>query len=191
MPQITDPDIQRVKDLVKQRDIAGARKLLQSFQGERAAKMLTALNEKYPPISVPPPTIPLAPALDPNVDIAKALMQKGQYEEAYKLLMVSDDPRADVLLKRINEYQAAPVGRSEPAIEKPKKAPKKSSGCGSTLLALILLIGGALFCSNMSNNGQKIMEEERQERKDASSATFEFVCVWYLRGRGNYSNLPE
>lgn len=48
MPQITDSDVQRIKDLVKQRDIAGARRLLQSFQGERAAKMLAQLNEKYP-----------------------------------------------------------------------------------------------------------------------------------------------
>src|SRR5687768_13014144 len=102
MPQITDADVQRVKDYVKAGHVTAARKLLQSFQGERAARMLAQLNERYPD-TTPPPTIHLAPTLDANVDKAKQLIAKGRYSDAERLLLASEDPRADMLLARIKD----------------------------------------------------------------------------------------
>jgi hypothetical protein len=48
MPQITDADVAKVKSLVSVRDIPAARRLLKTFEGERAARILAQLNQKFP-----------------------------------------------------------------------------------------------------------------------------------------------
>jgi hypothetical protein len=55
MPPITDADVQKVKALVTSRDIVAARKFLGTFTGERAARMLAQINEKFPvPVKAKP-----------------------------------------------------------------------------------------------------------------------------------------
>jgi hypothetical protein len=101
MPEITDKDIEDVKRLVRAREITTARNLLSRLQGDRAKRMLVQLNEKYPPEPITPAVVS-----DPNIEKAKAFIAKGKYDEAEKLLLPSEDPRADMLLTRIRGARA-------------------------------------------------------------------------------------
>lgn len=48
MPNITDADVERVKGLLKAKQIDKARALVKRFDGPRAAKLLAQINEHYP-----------------------------------------------------------------------------------------------------------------------------------------------
>lgn len=48
---IADPDVEYIKTLVKAGDIAGAREVLNRFQGQpRAQKLMAQLDTRYPPV---------------------------------------------------------------------------------------------------------------------------------------------
>lgn len=75
---------------------------------------------------------------DSDFKKAVALAKQGKLEQAQRLLLTSEDPRAELLLERINKAMAAKGTGSK---TKTKQAPKNAAfGC-LALIALVFLCG--------------------------------------------------
>lgn len=119
---MTKEQFEEIKTLVASRDpsqIAQAKRKLRTIDDDRAQKMLTSLEEKYPTPArervTSTKTGPAKTAAADDLAEVKSLIAQKKYDEAEALLWASDAPEAADLLKKLTLVRSVQPGAAKVA----------------------------------------------------------------------------